>query len=607
VTALATGLVGTAVFGVGAFSHWDDLSDGTTWLWSSVTGEVIRVNAHSGQVDLVQSVEASADHPVRLAQNDKHLVVHDLATGSLASVDLVNLDFTGETTTGGSGNHRFVLGDDAAVIIDQEGGEIRRVDPSTLQPIGEPLRLAGPLIGGEFDRDGLLWVAAPSQGTVVAIRSGEEQPEVVDSVAVGEPGADLALTVLDSGALAIDRGTDEVSLVGDGSPEQATSPVSLSGAEVPARTVGGAAAITLADAASVVAVTGLTDGSPKTSAFAVHGTRPETALTFADKVYVPYSEEGVVREFSVDGGQERTIRVPDAGESDLELEVREEHLFINAPESESALVVDADGGVREVSKYDPEPTEDGEGEGGGEDQDDRGEEFVEGPDVDDYVPQPIDLPDASTPDDLPAEEDGPAAREEEARPDRSEEDDDPAPQIEEPPGEDRPTLPETPPDVDLPELPELPELPTTPPGHDDDEDEDQEDDEDEEGPGGILDPLDPVFPPDEDEEEEPEEPEEPGTEEPEVPEVPEEPEQPEVPEEPEQPEVPEEPEQPEVPEVPEVPEQPEVPEVPEVPEQPEIPEVPEVPEQPEVPVDPAPEPPAPDPGTTDPAAEVPAV
>jgi hypothetical protein len=601
VTALATGLVGTAVFGVGAFSHWDDLSDGTTWLWSSVTGEVIRVNAHSGQVDLVQSVEASADHPVRLAQNDKHLVVHDLATGSLASVDLVNLDFTGETTTGGSGNHRFVLGDDAAVIIDQEGGEIRRVDPSTLQPIGEPLRLAGPLIGGEFDRDGLLWVAAPSQGTVVAIRSGEEQPEVVDSVAVGEPGADLALTVLDSGALAIDRGTDEVSLVGDGSPEQATSPVSLSGAEVPARTVGGAAAITLADAASVVAVTGLTDGSPKTSAFAVHGTRPETALTFADKVYVPYSEEGVVREFSVDGGQERTIRVPDAGESDLELEVREEHLFINAPESESALVVDADGGVREVSKYDPEPTEDGEGEGGGEDQDDRGEEFVEGPDVDDYVPQPIDLPDASTPDDLPAEEDGPAAREEEARPDRSEEDDDPAPQIEEPPGEDRPTLPETPPDVDLPELPELPELPTTPPGHDDDEDEDQEDDEDEEGPGGILDPLDPVFPPDEDEEEEPEEPEEPGTEEPEVPEVPEEPEQPEVPEEPEQPEVPEEPEQPEVPEVPE---QPEVPEVPEVPE---IPEVPEVPEQPEVPVDPAPEPPAPDPGTTDPAAEVPAV
>ncbi|WP_067970476.1 hypothetical protein [Nocardiopsis trehalosi] len=606
-TALATGLVGTAVFGVGAFSHWDDLSDGTTWLWSSVTGEVIRVNAHSGQVDLVQSVEASADHPVRLAQNDKHLVVHDLATGSLASVDLVNLDFTGETTTGGSGNHRFVLGDDAAVIIDQEGGEIRRVDPSTLQPIGEPLRLAGPLIGGEFDRDGLLWVAAPSQGTVVAIRSGEEQPEVVDSVAVGEPGADLALTVLDSGALAIDRGTDEVSLVGDGSPEQATSPVSLSGAEVPARTVGGAAAITLADAASVVAVTGLTDGSPKTSAFAVHGTRPETALTFADKVYVPYSEEGVVREFSVDGGQERTIRVPDAGESDLELEVREEHLFINAPESESALVVDADGGVREVSKYDPEPTEDGEGEGGGEDQDDRGEEFVEGPDVDDYVPQPIDLPDASTPDDLPAEEDGPAAREEEARPDRSEEDDDPAPQIEEPPGEDRPTLPETPPDVDLPELPELPELPTTPPGHDDDEDEDQEDDEDEEGPGGILDPLDPVFPPDEDEEEEPEEPEE--------PEQPEEPGTEEPPTDPVDPptdpvEPPTDPVEPPTDPV-DPPTDPVEPptdpvEPPTDPVEPPTDPV-EPPTDPVVPPVVGDPPPAPDPGTTDPAAEVPAV
>ncbi|QBI56321.1 hypothetical protein [Streptomonospora litoralis] len=454
VTLLATGLVGSAVFGVGAFSHLDELSDGSTWLWSRVTGEVIRVNANNGRVDLVQAVEGAEDHPVRLAQNNRHLVVHDLDTGSLTSVNLARMDFSGQSDIGADDNH-FVLGRDSAVVIAKKRGEVRRMNPETLEPVGEPLQLAGPLVGGRFDGEGRLWVAAPSQGTVVGIDTGREQPEVVESVPVSEPGDDLGLSVLDSGALAVNRDSDEVSVVSGGSAATVDSPIGLSGAKVPERTAGGLASITVPDTASVVAVGDLA-GEPHVRAFTVHGTRPAAALPFADEVYVPYAEEGLVRKFSSTGTQRTTIRVPDADKSPLELEVRDGHLFINAPESESALVVDSDGHVRKVSKYDPEPGGEGpgagEGDGDAEDSgDDSGEQYVDGPDDGGYVPEQPDLPDASTPEDLPEPPDPRDDGEHEGRGDRGDQDDEARPEEHEDGYEEQPRVEQPPPPPPQPE------------------------------------------------------------------------------------------------------------------------------------------------------------
>ncbi|GAA1753671.1 hypothetical protein [Streptomonospora arabica] len=520
VAGLATALVGSAVFGVGAFSRLDDLSDGSTWLWSAVTGEVIRVNANNGRVDLVHSVDGAEDHPVRLAQNNRHLVLHDLEAGSLTSVNLARMEFTGESGIGSADDNRFVLGRGAAVIIAEERGEVRRVDPETLRPAGEPLRLGGRLVGGQFDAEGVLWVASPSQGTVVGIDTRSEQPEVVESVPVGDPGDDLAITVLDSGALAVNTDSDELSVVTGGSADTVESPVGVSGAEVTDRTEGGLAAVTVPDTSSVVAVEGLPD-DPRVRTFTVHGTRPDAAVPFAGDVYVPYSEEGLVRRFSSDGRQRTTIRVPDAGESPLELEVRDEHLFINAPESESALVVDSDGGVRKVSKYDTDPRADGPG--GAENQGERpggdsADPYVEGPDGGGYVPEQPDLPDASTPEDLPEPPGRPeGGRGEEARPEEHED------------GYEEPSAEQPPRPQDVPDLPDgewapgdgqggeqgeqgggggggLPDLPPGGNGGEgpgsgggDDDDEESEDGSDDGGlpdlpGGGILDPQDPEPP-----------------------------------------------------------------------------------------------------------------
>ncbi|WP_051065475.1 hypothetical protein [Nocardiopsis potens] len=413
VSTIAAGLVGTAFFGVGAVSHWDELSDGSTWLWST-TGEVARVNAHSGRVELAQGVEEASGHPVRLAQNGEHVVVHDLATGTMTSIDLVRLENSG-TTRAGAGHH-LVFGPKGAVVVDREAGEVRRVDPETLRPIGEPLRVSGPIAGGAFDGDGLLWFAVPSQGTAVAVdTAGKDRPEAVDSVAVGEPGADLVATVLDTGALVADRDTGTVTRVGDGRPRSVDSPVPLAGAEMPERTRGGLAPITVPDAGRVVAVGGL-DADLGATEVAVHGSRPEPALAFAGRIYVPQPEDGAVREFAADGTQNGRIDVPGGDTGELHLELRDGHLFINAPSSELALIVAADGSVREVSKYEPEPEE---GEGGGEGSgtpDGQSDHYAEGPDAE--APERPGLGDASTPD----EEGGLLAEEPPARPEDEERD-----------------------------------------------------------------------------------------------------------------------------------------------------------------------------------------
>lgn len=416
---LATALIGTAIYGVGSFDQWDEISDGTTWLWSSVSGEVIRVNPHNGQVDLAYEAAGSASHPVRIAQNTDHLVLHDMKTGVMTSVDLASLNATGVTEVEAGDNHHLVFGGDVAVVIDRANGKVQRVDPETLEPAGDALRLPGPLTGGQFDGDGVLWLGAPSQGTVVSVDMSTDQPEVIDSVGVAEPGEEFVLTVLDSGALTANRDTGDLSVVAGGSATTVAAPVDLADAIVPGRTYGSLGIVTLPDTSTVVMLAD-TASDPEPMSFRTHGTRPDPALPFAERVYVPHSEEGVVRVFGADGRQVETITVPDAGSEELDLEVRDEHLFINAPGSETALVVDVDGSVREVSKFeaaDDSEDEDGEGDGAGTggEYSDPGGEFTSGPDAGEFIlPHVVDAstPADPTPDlpelpDLPGPTDGP--------------------------------------------------------------------------------------------------------------------------------------------------------------------------------------------------------
>jgi hypothetical protein len=276
VVTLALALVAT-VFGVGALGGVK-VYDGSTWLWSSKAGQVSRVNAVSARVDLRQPVADARGSRVQVTQNDRYLILHNLVTGRVTSVDLKSLGFSGRLDVGAQGDFRFVLNDKDAFIIDRTTGEIRVVNPATLQPTDTSLRLPGPLVGGEFDGAGELWVASPGQGTAIGVRLDGGRPKVTHTVPVAPPGHDLALTVLDKGALVVDRSGRDLVAVTDGRAHKIVSPVPLAEATVPDRTTGSLAAVTVPPVRAVVTITNVLSGEKNARATTLTDTSAGTAV-----------------------------------------------------------------------------------------------------------------------------------------------------------------------------------------------------------------------------------------------------------------------------------------------------------------------------------------
>ncbi|MFG1889047.1 fibronectin type III domain-containing protein [Micromonospora sp. NPDC049051] len=348
-------LAGT-VFAIGTTAQQPSVVDGASWLWSRNTGEATQVNAVSGIVALRQPMIDAQGHRVRISQSEQYVILHDLDTGRATSIDLARLGFSGSLELGLKEETALLLDKAMAVLVDRTRGIVRPVDPATLQAAGEPMRLPAPLVGGAFDKSGRLWLSVPSQGTAIALTLHAGQLKVERTEAVTAPGRPQALSVLDDGALVADRsGADTITVVGPQGARKITSPVPLASAIVPARTVGTTAVITVPAERKVVTIGDVTDGA-KVGVLPLpsKGEATQPAVSFAGRVYVPDQSAGVVKVFEADGDPAGKIDVG-APQTSVELEVREDHLFINAPEADSAVMINSEGKSSRVQKYDPNP------------------------------------------------------------------------------------------------------------------------------------------------------------------------------------------------------------------------------------------------------------
>ncbi|MEU5994547.1 hypothetical protein ABZ806_36710 [Spirillospora sp. NPDC047418] len=381
IVALAATLLGSGRLGYALES-----SDGSAWLWSRMTGEAALVDPDNGQIQRRRPVPGARGHRIKVTQDDRHLLIHDLETGRVSSLDLSGLGLSGKLDVGTRGDPHLVVSDTAAALIERTTGAVRALDPATLRPMGPVLRLPGPLVGGEFDDAGRLWVAVPAQGTVVALQVSAKGAEVAVTKDAAEPGHDLALTVLDQGALVVDRSGRNLVVATGHDLRRITAPVPLAGAMVPDRTHGALAAITVPAAGSIVTLGEVGEGG-RVGSFPLHAPVQEPAVPFAGKVYVPVRETGQVQVFDKAGRETGVLDMP-SGRGDLELQVREGNLFINAPGSPDARVVGPDGRARTIGKY---PTGPGKGgnrpvaPGGGE----RNPPLIPAPTVDPGFPDPF--------------------------------------------------------------------------------------------------------------------------------------------------------------------------------------------------------------------------
>ena len=364
VASLVTGL-GLTVLGLGAADQAVASFDAASWVWSQTRGEMARINGVTAKVDTRVDVPGARGHQLEVSQNDKFVILRDLSTGTISSMDLTTLQTYAATYPSNAGlGVSVALQDNAAFVVDAVRGEVRQLDPRTLVPIGEALHYPPSITGGLFDGQGRLWIAIPEQGTVSAITpaslpsdppsgsgsgagSAAAGPRVISTTAVAAPSHDLAISTLDKGIAVLDRTTNALTTIRDGQKTAKTLPLTGPGYLAP-HTDGLVVPVTVTDARHVFTVAN--GGATQDFGVPGDGTKLQPAVAWEGYFYVADEETGVVHVFDQAGQPVKSITFKNPG-GPLELEVRENYLFINAPGSSTARVVDNAHQVRVVDKY----------------------------------------------------------------------------------------------------------------------------------------------------------------------------------------------------------------------------------------------------------------
>jgi hypothetical protein len=351
--------MGLTLLGLGVADHAVANYDASSWLWSSSKSEMARVNGVTSRVDTRLQVPSAQGHAMQVTQTDRWLILRDLSTGQISAIDLATLQVSATTKSTAGIGVSVALYKDAAFVIDAVQGVVRQLDPRSLAPIGEPVRYPPGISGGVFDGDGRLWIGVPTEGTVSAVTAaplpsgkaaggagGGLSPKLVQTLAIAAPSHDLTMSALDNGVAVLDRTTSTLTTFRGG--EQRSMPLDLSGpGAMPNRTNGGDVPVTVVDNRHVYVINGAA-----VHEFAVPGEGGELrpAVAWAGRLYVADDATGTVYVLNTNGQLVNKITVPGAN-GPLELEVRESYLFINAPNSGSARVVDDKNQVRTVDKY----------------------------------------------------------------------------------------------------------------------------------------------------------------------------------------------------------------------------------------------------------------
>ncbi|MBB5825556.1 fibronectin type III domain-containing protein [Micromonospora carbonacea] len=353
--------MGLTVLGLGAADNAVANYDASSWLWSAARSELARVNGVTARVDTRVEVPDARRHPVQVVQTDRLLILRDLNTGQVSSLDLATLQITASTRTTPGLGVNVALHSDAAFVVDAVQGVVRQLDPRSLAPVGEPVRYPPGITGGAFDGEGRLWVAVPAEGTVSAVTAAELpsepgpaappgggiSPKRVETYEVAEPSHELMVSTLDDGVAVLDRTAGTLVRVQRG--EVVRTPLTIAGpGALPARTSGPKVPVTVAGERKVHVIGA--GGEERQFTVPGRGDELSPAVAWADRFYCADESTGTVYSFDASGQLVDTIGGK-GSTGPLELEVRENRLFINAPDSSTARVVDDKHRVREVNKY----------------------------------------------------------------------------------------------------------------------------------------------------------------------------------------------------------------------------------------------------------------
>ena len=348
---VAVSLLAGLLFGSGLSRTSVDLADGLTWLADDPTGDVIQVNPATGRPEYRLDVGAKGDD-LEITQYDGRMFVINHATGLLTSFDLSSILFSGRRTVSPGGGTAVLHQDGQVFLVDFASGSIAGIDPVTTDALGELWLSPEGLADATIDGRGIVWALDP-RGLVTQLRwSPTSQSFVVeDTRTVDHSGPNSVLVGHEQGATVFGPDAGIVVQVGTGDDVVADAP-ELSGTLVaPDYSPAALAPVSSPETGSVILVG---DRSVRQVDVRTIGCqRPDRPEVFEDVVYVPCPGDDRVVRLGPDGSRAAPdIATPPGGSP--ELVVDDGNLVINVPGSRAGLLVEGDGTVHDIVRYDPD-------------------------------------------------------------------------------------------------------------------------------------------------------------------------------------------------------------------------------------------------------------
>ncbi|MEV6153748.1 hypothetical protein AB0L53_25725 [Nonomuraea sp. NPDC052129] len=347
-----------AVFGVGVSSATPKLADVGAWLWTQARGKIVHVNGLSGEVD--GYLDKKSAKRLRVVQDGSNVLLVDDGSGYVSRIEPGQLSVA-QTRNFGTAGLQIVVSGAAGYAVDPEG-KVQQIDPATLNSVGAPLTLPGPLGSARIDGGGRLWVPVTAKGEVVPVTKGV----AASAVKVGEPGEELAVTIAGGLPMIVNTRAATATIVGaDGGVGEITLPKEVAqaakgGVMAPASTEGSLVPLLTPGDSGLLVVVDTESNSVLNTKFAV---KDPAALgvpqVLGSKVYVPdRSTGGLIVWDSAAGGQPTKLQVAQ-GPGPVDVFVKDGLLWANDENGDKAVVVDTEGRKHDVDKDDsdvPGPT-----------------------------------------------------------------------------------------------------------------------------------------------------------------------------------------------------------------------------------------------------------
>ncbi len=355
VVVLAASLVAGVLFGDGLSRTALTIADGLTWLSDDPTGEVVEVNPATGRPEVRLKLGAPGDD-LDLAQYDGRLIVTNRTTGEVTSFDLTSILASGQRRVSQGAATDVLLHDGEVFLLDRDRGTIASIDPVTMDAIGEIWLAPGGLTDATIDNAGSVWAINPT-GSLTKLRWSQTARSFVteDSRQIDYSGPGSVLVGHERGVSVFGADAGIVVQVGTGHDLVADAPKLSGELSAPAHSPADIVPISVPSSGTVVI---LSQGKVhEVNVSTVGCSRPDRPEVFDGTVFVPCPGDGKVVRLRPDGlsaGAE--ISTPEAGDPELVLD--DGNLIINVPGVSEGVLVEDDGTVATITRYDDtlEPT-----------------------------------------------------------------------------------------------------------------------------------------------------------------------------------------------------------------------------------------------------------